>query len=81
MELQVDRLTGNSPKTDRFRRPLGLWTGWTKIARAVRTHSSTRDARDPVRAGLNLMRVKTETVESEVGFFLVIELWSQANNL
>ena len=81
MELPVDRLTGNSPETDRFWRPMGLWAGWTKIACAVRAHSSIRDARDPVRAGLNLMLLTTETVASEVGFLPVIELWSQANNL
>ena len=81
MELPVDRLTGNSPETDSFWRPMGLRTGWTKIARAVHAHSSTSDARHPVRAGPNLMLLTSETVASEVGFFPLIELWSQANNL
>ena len=78
--MAVDRLTGNSPETDRFWRPMGLWARRTKIAGAVHAHSSTRDARDPVRAGPNLMLLTTETVASEVGFFPVIELWSQADN-
>ena len=80
LELPVDRLTGNSPATDPFWRPMGLRTGWYKIARAVHAYSSTRDARDPVRAGPNLMLLTTETVAFEVGFFPFIELWSQANN-
>ena len=80
MELPVDRLTGDSPETDQFWWPMGLRAGWTKSARAVHAYSSTRDARDPVRAGPNLMLLTTETVASEVGFFPLIELWSQARN-
>ena len=63
--MPVDRLTGNSPETDRFWRPMDLRAGWTKSARAVHAHSSTRDARDPVRAGPNLTLLTTETVASD----------------
>jgi len=80
LELPVDRLTGNSPETDQFWWPMGLRAGWTKSARAAQAHSSTGEARDPVRAGPNLMLLTTETVASEVGFFPLIELWSQAHN-